>query len=206
MDDGPHYLSTPVILENYDARFYFHAPCRSVNIASGLEPIRRASVEVLDQCFCVAAEVNAPVIIHPGYFTWRGEEKRALSQFRQSLDELSRAAEELSVTFFVENMGNWDYFFIRYPSELEIIDGYGLALDIGHAHLNGCLDDFLAVPIAHFHLHDNNGKEDTHAPIGVGTIDFKKVMAVVKKSRIVPIIEVETFMGVETSIATLEKL
>jgi len=206
MDDGPHFLESAAILESYNARFFFHAPCRSVNIASSLEPIRRASVEVLGQCFDVAAEVNAPVVIHPGYFTWRDEQPRALFQFKKSLSELHGLANERSVTFFIENMGNWDYFFIRHPSELSLLEGYGLALDIGHAHLNGCLAEFLEVPIAHFHLHDNNGKEDSHAPVGGGTIDFAPVMRAVQKNGVVPIIEVETFEGVLTSIVALQKM
>ncbi|NQS74711.1 MAG: sugar phosphate isomerase/epimerase, partial [Methanoculleus sp.] len=80
----------------------------------------------------------------------------------------------------------------------------GLALDVGHAHLNGCLDAFLAHPAAHFHLHDNDGTEDSHDPLGTGTIDFVPVMDAVRRSGVTPIIEVGTFEGVTTSIAVLE--
>jgi len=206
MDDGLHFLRGTEPLENYSLKFSIHAPCRSVNIASILDPIRKASVEVLDQCFSVAAEFNAPVIIHPGYCTWREEMVRALDQNKKSMTELKKLAEERSVTFYVENMGNWDYFLLRYPKELNLLEGCGLTLDIGHAHLNGCLEEFLAAPIAHFHLHDNDGTTDTHAPVGNGTIPFHKVMDSVERNRIVPIIEVETFEGVLASIKTLASL
>ena len=43
-------------------------PCRGTNIASLLEPIRRASVEVIGQCFTIAAEVNAARCSTPGIF------------------------------------------------------------------------------------------------------------------------------------------
>jgi sugar phosphate isomerase/epimerase len=203
MDDGLHFLPTSEPLESFSLKFSIHAPCRSVNIASILEPIRRASVEVLDQCFAVAAELNAPVVIHPGYCTWREELARALAQNRKSMTELKKIAEERSVALFVENMGNWDYFLLRYPTELPLLDGCGLALDVGHAYLNACLEEFLSVPTAHFHLHDNNGKLDSHAPVGSGTIPFPLVMESVRRNKVIPIIEVETYEGVLASLDAL---
>jgi sugar phosphate isomerase/epimerase len=203
MDDGLHYISSVEPLESYSYRYFIHAPSRGVNIASLLEPIRRASVEVLTQTFAVAAEVGADVVIHPGYYAWVQEREEAVARFRQSLSELTRAAADLSVTFFVENMGNWEYFFLRTCDDLPLIDGIGLALDVGHANQNGCLDCFLTHRAAHFHLHDNDGTGDTHSPVGDGTIDFSAVMKAVRRSGATPIIEVETFDGVTASIAAL---
>lgn len=203
MDEGLHYLESAEPLESYSYLYFIHAPSRGVNIASILEPIRRASVEVLTQTFAIAAEVGADVVIHPGYYAWSQERERAAGRFRQSLDELTAAAADLSVTFFIENMGNWEYFFLRSCEDLPLIDGVGLALDVGHAHLNGCLDAFLAHPAAHFHLHDNNGTADTHSPVGAGTIDFVAVMDAVARSNVIPIVEVETLDGVTASIAAL---
>lgn len=203
MDDGPHYLDSSEILESYVASFTLHAPSRGVNIASVLEPIRKASVEVTGQCFKIAGAVNASVVIHPGYFAWEEERAVATRQFRRSLGDLDALAEEYSITYYVENMGNWNYFFLRHPSELPLIGKTGLALDVGHAHLNHCLDRFLDHPIRHVHLHDNNGDEDTHLPVGRGTIDFAPVMDAIKRNKAVPIIEVSDFEGVKTSIARL---
>jgi sugar phosphate isomerase/epimerase len=203
MDDGLHYLESAEPLESYSYRYFIHAPARGVNIASLLEPIRRASVEVLTQAFAVAAEVGAGVVIHPGYYAWVEERESAVERFRRSLSELTRAAEDLSVTFYVENMGDWEYFFLRTCDDLPLIDGIGLALDVGHANQNGCLDCFLTHPAAHFHLHDNDGTDDTHSPVGEGTIDFSAVMKAVRRSGATPIIEVETFEGVTASIPAL---
>jgi sugar phosphate isomerase/epimerase len=206
MDDGPHFLHSSELLERYSLRFSIHAPCRSVNIASTLEPIRRASAAVIVDAFRIAGQVNAPVVIHPGYFTWPGEKDAALRQFRVSLRELARAADEVSVRFFIENMGNWDYFFLRTPDEVGIADAVPLALDVGHAHLNHCLEGFLAMPAAHYHLHDNNGTEDAHLSIGSGTIPFDQVLNAVRRDRVAPIIEVSTFDGVRESIQVLDRL
>jgi sugar phosphate isomerase/epimerase len=206
MDDGPHHIESSELLESYIVTFALHAPSRGVNIASVLEPIRRASVEVTRDCFRIAAEVNANVIIHPGYFAWEEEREQATRQFIRSLSDLNNLAKEYSITYYVENMGNWNYFFLRYPSELPLIGETGLALDVGHAYLNKCLDAFLDCPIRHVHIHDNDGNDDAHLPVGDGTIDFGKVMKAVMQNGAVPIIEVSTFAGVVDSITRLERI
>jgi len=206
MDDGNHYLETAEPLESHAFRYFFHSPSRGVNIASLREPIRRASVEVLSQCFAVAAEVDAPVVVHPGYFAWKGERDAAIAQFGRSLADLKKAAADLSVTFYVENMPAWDYFFLRFPDEIPLIDSVGFALDVGHAHLNGCLPGFLGQTLAHVHLHDNDGKTDSHDPVGKGTIDFRPVKRAVERDHASAIIEVSTLDGVLKSREILDRL
>ncbi len=206
MDDGNHYLETAEPLESHDLRYFFHSPSRGVNIASLREPIRRASVEVIVQCFSVAAEADAPVVIHPGYFAWKEERDRAVGQFRRSLGDLKKAAGDLSVTFFIENMPAWEYFFLRYPDEIPLLDGQGFALDVGHANLNGCLPGFLEQGMAHVHLHDNDGRTDSHDAVGKGSIDFRSVMRAVERDRAPAIVEVATLGGVLVSMKALDRL
>jgi sugar phosphate isomerase/epimerase len=203
MDEGLHYLGSAEPLLSYSKKFSIHVPCRGTNIASLLEPIRRASVEVIGQCMTIAAEVNAALVVHPGYFAWAEERNRAEQQLHISLDDLSRMGKEYSVPFFIENMGNWDYFLLKTPGELGLLGDIPLALDVGHAHQNRCLLEFLSFPAGHYHLHDNNSKEDSHVAVGEGTIDFGPVMKAVKKKNITPVIEVATFEGVLKSIDAL---
>jgi sugar phosphate isomerase/epimerase len=62
------------------------------------------------------------------------------------------------------------------------------------------------LPAGHYHLHDNNGKEDSHVAVGEGTIDFEPVMKAIQKNKGMPVIEVATFDGVLKSIQTLKVL
>ncbi|MDD4256000.1 MAG: sugar phosphate isomerase/epimerase [Methanofollis sp.] len=202
MDDGCHYIESAEPLLSYDLRYSIHAPSRSVNIASTLEPIREASVRVIEDCFSIAAEVDADVVVHPGYFAWAADRERAKRQFARSLAHLSAAAEERSVRYAVENMA-WEFFFLQTPDELPLPDGAGFALDVGHAHIMGCLPAFLQVPIDHIHIHDNDGTADTHSAIGSGTIDFAAVMATVGQNGITPVIEVEGIDAVRSSISAI---
>lgn len=206
MDEGLHHLADADLLKNYSYRYSIHAPSRGTNLASLLEPIRRASVEVMASCFEFAGSVGAPVVLHPGYFAWETERVNAARQLQVSLRELDGHAREFGVTYYVENMGNWPYFFLKTPGELSLIGATPLALDVGHAHQNHCLEEFLRCPAGHYHLHDNDGTGDTHAAVGEGTIDFRPVMRVVRQSGVVPVIEVATLDGVITSIGRLNGL
>ena len=206
MDDGLHYLETAERLLSYNFEYFMHAPARSVNISSQLEPIRVASVEVIGHSFEIAGEVNASVIIHPGYYAWKQEYERAARQLKKSLAELRALADECSITFFVENMPNWEHFFLKCPDELPLIGETGLALDVGHAYLNACLDKYLELPFSHAHIHDNLGIDDSHSAIGLGEINFKPVMEAVRKNNVVPVIEVDSPEGVVTSIEALKNL
>jgi len=206
MADGMHAVTDSSLMENFSFRYSFHAPARGVNIASQLEPIRKASVEVTTECMRIAAEAGASiVVVHPGYYAWPEMKEAAALRLGQSLSELSAYAEEVSVKFSIENMGNWDYFFLRTPVDMGLIEGTGFTLDVGHANLNHCLNDFLKYDACHFHLHDNYGDHDSHAAIGEGNIDFGAVFDVVKASGVAPILEVESFEGTLKSIPILEK-
>ncbi|WAC06104.1 MAG: sugar phosphate isomerase/epimerase [Methanoregula sp.] len=204
MDEGFHYLKSAEPLQSYSVKFSVHSPCRGTNIASLLEQIRRASVEVMGECFTIAAEVNAGVVVHPGYFAWVEEREKAENQCKKSISELTHLSAEHGVPFYIENMGDWEYFLLKTPGELPLIGNARFALDVGHAHQNHCLEEFLSVTAQHFHLHDNDGKSDTHATVGDGTIDFGPVMKIVKKSGIRPVIEVATYDGVLKSIERLK--
>jgi sugar phosphate isomerase/epimerase len=205
MDEGPHLITDTGLFESYTQKFVLHAPFHGVNIASLFEPIRTASVQVMADCFARASATGAGgVVVHPGYFAWEQEKKAADRQFRKSHRELKRAAREHSVTFWFENMGNMNFFNLRTPEGLGLINGTGLALDTGHAYLNGCLAEFLKTPFCHMHIHDNKGKSDTHSAIGEGTIDFIPVKKALKRTGATAVLEMKDFASVVKSLKALE--
>jgi len=206
VDEGPHFVHDASLFGSYSADLVFHAPYHGMNIASLFEAIRTASVQVMTDCFSVAAEIGAGVVMHPGYFAWEQERVQAGRQFKKSLHELCNVARELSLTFWFENMGDMNFFNLRTPADLDRIEGSGFALDTGHAHINHCLTEFLQTRFSHMHIHDNDGRRDTHSPVGEGTIDFAPVMKALRRNHASSVIEVKSFDGVLRSIRFLEKM
>jgi sugar phosphate isomerase/epimerase len=206
MDEGNHFITDTSLFGSYTQKFTLHAPFHGMNIASVFEPVRKASVQVMAECFDVAAAIGAPVVMHPGYFAWEQEREQADRQFGKSLQELNEAAAEHPVEFWFENMGDMNYFNLRTPADLCLIGETGLTLDTGHANLNHCLPAFLKTPFRHMHIHDNEGRADTHSPVGSGTIDFRPVMAALRQGRATAVIEVRSFAGVKSSLQVLDAL
>jgi sugar phosphate isomerase/epimerase len=206
MDEGPHFVQSPELFESYSGDFILHAPYHGMNIACLFEAVRRASVEVMIDCFARAAEIGAAVVLHPGYFAWEQEREQANRQFEKSLAELSSVARELSVAFSFENMGDMNFFNLRTPEDLAIIQNHRFTLDIGHANLNRCLPEFLETHFVHLHLHDNDGKRDTHSAVGEGNIVFPPVMVAMRRENATAIIEVKRFDGAVLSLRALERM
>jgi sugar phosphate isomerase/epimerase len=204
VDEGPHFVHDTSLFECYSADIVLHAPYHGMNIACLFESIREATVKVMTDCFSVAAEIGAGVVMHPGYYAWEQERELADRQFKKSLKDLCDAARELSVTFWFENMGDMHFFNLQTPEDLDLIEDCGFALDTGHAHINHCLPGFLQTGFSHMHIHDNYGRKDTHSPVGEGDIDFIPVMAALRRNHASAVIEVKSFEGVKKSIRVLE--
>lgn len=204
MDDGPHYCQSAEIPDLYSFRYSLHAPSRGVNIASTLEPIRRASVEVIAGALTIGGELNADVVIHPGYAAWMGGRVSSIRELRRSLDEIMAVADDAGVTFFVENMPKWPYFFFCTPDDYQYFEDCTICLDVGHAFMMGTLDAFLSMPFGHCHIHDNGGTEDSHSPVGSGGIDWGKVLCVLADKKVEPVLEVRSRDAVVDSFSALK--
>lgn len=208
MNDGLHYTTDAALLSSFSFRYSIHAPARSVNISSVLEPIRRASVELVDESLGLAAECSAShVVFHPGYYTFKEEYEKSVSALKTSLKEINRFAEEVGVQCCVENMGKWGYFFLKSPEDLELTRGTAFCLDIGHANECGCLAEFLQHPFSAIHVHDNDGTSDAHLGLGKGNIDIAAVVDAVKRNHITsPVAECAALDAAVETKALLEKL
>lgn len=125
-------------------------------------------------------------VIHPGSIRGLGKQvkHKATKYADESLALIVSKAAELNVTLCIENMfpdtfsptepHEFEKFFLNHP-ELRF------TLDIAHAHIGTKKDrstEFIrryAEKLSHIHISDNYGKEDSHLPIGVGMIDFRKI-------------------------------
>ena len=190
--------------KSFDLRYSIHSPTSDGNIACTFEPMRRASVKVLEQTAAAAAEIDAEkIVIHAGFCMEKELWAVSCDALAKSLEELGRLQKEYSARFVIENFGGWDICHFRFPDLLPLIRGNGLGfcLDVGHANLNGVLDEFLRMKPDHIHLHDNHSFADEHAACGSGMIDFSKIV----KCPATKIIEVLRLEDVQASLAYLKQ-
>lgn len=162
-----------------------HLPFSDLNLASLNQPIWDETMRQLTSCISVASEFADLMVVHPGHLSPLGMQLPDLA-WRQTilgLQGLCDFADDLGVRIAVENMPDMEFIFGRDPPEMagmiELADrkNLGMALDVGHAHTNGVLSEFLGMKeIIHVHIHDNKGKKDEHLPFGQGTIDWGFVM------------------------------
>lgn len=205
MDDGNHYTNDASLLQSYPYKYTIHAPIRSVNIASILPPIRKASVGLICESMDLAAECNAlRVVFHPGYYTFEEEYEKAVLALKTSLAEIMQYSRECGVPCCIENMGEFGYYFLRYPNDFSLIGDMEFCLDIGHAHQCGVLNEFLSKPFVHIHVHDNDGESDSHLGLGKGNIESEPVIAAIQKEKIQsPVVECATL---DDAVETKKKL
>lgn len=169
---------------SYDLEYSVHAPLSDINIGSLNPSMREASLqEVLLAIGCCRRMGIDLITIHPGFITPLGQHDReaVIRETRRSLREIDKAATENGVVAALENMPRMPITTCTEPVELlSLLEGTSLKVcfDIGHAHTNGNIDEFVKHRslFANIHIHDNDGTSDQHMAIGEGKIDFPRVI------------------------------
>jgi sugar phosphate isomerase/epimerase len=223
VDDGFHALDRQRVSilkdlgETYGLNYSVHAPFADVNIASPSNTILKAMLKRLEMSIVHASALNAYVwVFHPGA-------KTGISMFypgmdwlqnRKTAQRLYRIAEEHGVKIALENvpepfpfvMKSVEHFTRFYDEVNEDID---MALDVGHANLNGQTESFLetlADRIVHVHVSDNNGESDQHLGIGYGKIDWQNLANMLRRVSYDGIVVVESVEHVGESVKKLRQL
>ena len=189
LSDGRHSLfDFEETAASYSLRYSIHCPVSDGNIAEPNEKIRAASVEVIKDIAEIADRINAEILVlHPGYCLEQKLFSASEAALHRSIETLGKLQEDYTVRFAMENMGSLDCLHFRHPAFLETVRdaGLGFCLDVGHAYLNGSLDEFLQKHPDHLHLHDNDGICDLHAACGSEKIDFSKVLSCDAKTGVI---------------------
>lgn len=158
-------------------------------LSSPFESLRRAAVEELKICLRVFAEVGASWMnIHPGrkppLHTWQFTVERNL----QTIRELLPMSREYGVGLMLENIPGEFNTALELGELLDALPEVGLHLDIGHTNLmleDNSMESIIrryGKRLRHVHLHDNKGgSADLHLPLGTGTIDIPRAIALLKE-------------------------
>jgi sugar phosphate isomerase/epimerase len=143
--------------------------------------VHRESVDDLKRCAdWLEAAGGTCLVVHPGGLSDSADRDTRREALARGLTELAEYAAGLHVRICVENMPPG----VHPGSRMADLAGLlaeldhpklALALDTGHANLTASPHDetLAAGPLlATTHVHDNNGRQDSHLPPGHGTIDW----------------------------------
>ena len=223
VDDGAQALTDKRVAafkeaaKTHGLEYTLHAPFADINIASPSKAILSASVKRLKESMAFASELNAKVwVFHPGA-------KTGISQFypgaewkqnTESLKELYAHAEKLGLNIALENLPGKYWFLMHTPEEFmrfyrETSLPLGIALDLGHANLEGQIEPFfklLADKIVHVHASDNDGSDDQHLGVGKGKIDYEAFRQNIERIGYDKTVVIESITVVPESIRELKQL
>lgn len=174
----------------YDLIYSLHGPY--ANIGSPLGYRRRAAVDEHLRALEVAQRIGAETYtVHPGFLEAKYATPMLLARAREltarALREMLREVGEIKLCLENQNPAEWGKAkCATTPRELEeILAAVGgpvwVTWDVGHANISPggvrrFLEELGSERIAVVHLHDNDGKKDSHDPPGTGTVPWTTVM------------------------------
>lgn len=147
-----------------------------------LDPaVQRASIDDIKRCVDWLSEAGGTcLVVHPGGLSDPAQTEARTEALAGALWELADHARGTGVVLCVENMppgvhpGSQMAEVAKLVAQLDRPE-VALALDTGHANLvaSPASETLAAGPhLRTTHVHDNNGRQDTHDPPGAGTIDW----------------------------------
>ncbi|NJS40115.1 MAG: sugar phosphate isomerase/epimerase [Rhodobacteraceae bacterium] len=217
---------TVKLLDGHEGRLGIHGPFWGFTIASYDPEVRKLVTRRMGQALDVCAAVKGThVVIHSPFTTWgynhRGlypkDSARMVEAARDTLAAALKRAEDMGVTFVLENIED-----IEPADRAALCEALGwqalaLSVDTGHAHYahgstGGPPVDFYiraaGQRLGHVHLQDADGFADRHWQIGHGTILWPSVFDAIAKTGACPrlILELRDKAGVIPSARYLAAL
>ena len=203
------------ILESYNLKYSIHAPFMDVNIASPQDQSRLNSIAQIKSSIELANEIDAEaVVVHPGLISFLANKyfKKEVYEFaNDSIKEIGDYAKDLGVLATIENMPNFEsmiYQNIVDLNQMLVENEMYMTLDIGHAnHVGYAPDEMIFDSIKHVHVHDNLGDDDTHLPLGEGSIDLKYIINTLESKNYdgIYILEVNDYDSIKKSNEYMKK-
>lgn len=195
--DGPNWLE-PINWHGEFGRFKgrsgplsVHSPIWELNIASArFDLLAQYSCDVYKECLAWSAHIGAEqMVLHPSlYSTPLFLRKQSQQRSIGNLKRLGDEAQKLGIDLAVENVGFRDGALFNqeeFARLFEDIPTITALVDVGHAHINGWntpeLLRALGGRLSAVHLHDNDGIDDLHQPVGEGTIEWQPIWDALKE-------------------------
>lgn len=153
-----------------------------VDLADLDETTRLASIDDLKRCVdWLNSAGGTCLVVHPGGLSDEAIFDRRRAALAESLLALADHAKGTPIVLCVENMPPGVHPGSRMSDLFSLVaelarPELALALDTGHANLNATAEVETRAAgrlLRTTHVHDNNGRQDSHEPPGQGTVDWE---------------------------------
>ncbi len=155
-------------------------------IGSPVKQLRRCAVNEIIRYFPLAKAIGARhITVHSQWAPHLFSKHEGVLFQVDSLKKLVHAAKKYGLGILYEPTDSVKDSVDVAAEIFDNVPGLFLNLDIGHANLHGRKPDVFIRKfhdrIMHVHLHDNNGREDLHLPLGAGIVDVEGSIKLLKK-------------------------
>lgn len=184
---------------DWNPHITLHAPFMDLN-PGAVDPMIKSATQLRFRQIMNVADILRPrsVVFHAGYDRWRyaGRTDIWLDSSIETWEKVIKDAAKLGLKVAVENVFDEDPEALRMLIERINNPQFGFCFDVGHFNLFSKVPmeqwfDALGRRIVQLHLHDNDGREDSHWAVGKGAIDFKRFFGLLKASGSRPIYTIE---------------
>lgn len=174
-----------------------------IDPSSEEESARRSTIDLYAREAEFCRELGGSlVVVHPCPANVEVRDlERKYGQLRRTFDELARVGERQGVRFAFENMPPYhplghDVERLAREVQAASCEQIVFLIDTGHAHMTGDLAAAVRAAgpaIAYTHVHDNDGKNDTHRLPLTGTIDWPAFGTALRNTRYKGVFLLEVF-------------
>lgn len=156
-------------------------------VASAYPEMRELAIQELERCLKTFRDLGAKKMnMHPYIKVPLHEEEWIIAHNVGALSRLSDLAQSMDMTMLIENMPGFSRVSQMKPI-MDAVPSAELLLDVGHANLDtpyNRSEELLAnfgERLGHVHLSDNRGgHDDMHLPLGVGNVNWLKIVRMLK--------------------------
>ena len=160
----------------------FSSPIKALRDVALSEAAKASTIFGQLKAKYMTVHLNRPTV---GVF---GKGEETFNWYVESMKRLVEMTKTNDVTVMVENSPDHYWTSEKIKELLYKVPDLKLHIDVAHLFigtdnglefLQSLLDD-LSSDLRHLHMHDNDGKDDQHLPIGAGKIDWEKVIRALK--------------------------
>jgi sugar phosphate isomerase/epimerase len=201
---------------DWNPKLTLHAPFMDMN-PGAMDPMVRSVTRVRFRQFLDVAAILKPraAVFHGAYDRWRysGRKDIWLENSIDTWQKVMDAAMKIGLRVAVENV------FDEEPEPLQMLiekidnPDFGFCFDVGHFNLFSRVTmeqwfESLGRRLVEVHVHDNDGKADSHWALGRGNIDFEKFFGLMNAHAPLPVLTVEVHEkeGIEPSLERVKRL